>query len=163
MILKEFLNLFKAKKKIYSPCDGDVLPLKSLNDNVFCEGHLGEGVIIEPNENDVTICSPISGKIAAINDTNHAIVIESKNVNILLHIGSKTSILKGQGFKLLVNKNQQISKKNPILCVDFKYLKSHLDFSGVIMVVIPESRYNKVSSIKYGKITNNSLVFKASK
>ena len=33
---------------VYAPCNGTVIPLKEINDGVFSEGYIGEGLAIEP-------------------------------------------------------------------------------------------------------------------
>ncbi|VEU69364.1 PTS system, glucose-specific IIABC component [Mycoplasmopsis californica] len=119
--------------------------------------------MIEPDGDEVTLYAPISGVISAINETNHALIISNKNVSVLLHIGTQTTQLQGQGIDLLVKQNQKVRKRQALLKLNLAYLQSHLDFAGIIMVVIPESKRHRLSQIKYGKIQKKQLIFKASK
>ena len=65
-------NIFKVKKffQIYSPVNGKCVDLKDVNDQMFADKIMGEGVAFKYNGN--TIYSPCKGKI----------VVTSKGLNI---------------------------------------------------------------------------------
>ena len=59
-------NLFKVQKKIqiYSPVNGKCVDLKDVNDQMFAEKIMGDGIAFKYNEN--TIYSPCKGKIVCL-------------------------------------------------------------------------------------------------
>lgn len=68
----------------------------------------------------------MSGKIVKIFDTNHVFCIESKEgVEVIVHMGIDTVILKGQGCKCLVEENSAVMVGQPILKLDLYYLNQH--------------------------------------
>ncbi|WP_339030719.1 glucose PTS transporter subunit IIA [Spiroplasma endosymbiont of Cantharis nigra] len=109
--------------KIYSPIDGKIKPLKNLNDGVFSENMLGEGVYIEPTSSD--FYSPFEeGTVAQIFHTKHAFHFKSKQGPIILmHIGLDTIHLQGKPFDVKVNEGDSINLKTKIVTVDFKLLE----------------------------------------
>ena len=67
---------FKKKKKddaieIKAYFEGTVLPLEKVNDPMFSDKLMGDGVAIEPDAGN--LYAPVDGKVASIFDTKHAI------------------------------------------------------------------------------------------
>lgn len=115
------LNFLKNNKveKIYSPCDGQLVELSTVNDEVFSKGIVGNGFAVKPISNQ--IYAPIDGMITMVFDTKHAIGITSKKgQEIIIHVGIDTVKLKGECFKVLVKENQKIAKGDLLINVDFK-------------------------------------------
>ncbi|ALD66558.1 PTS glucose transporter subunit IIABC [Spiroplasma cantharicola] len=108
--------------KIYSPADGKIKPLKDLNDGVFSENMLGEGVYIEPTSSE--FYSPFEeGTVAQIFHTKHAFHFKSEQGPvILMHIGLDTIHLQGKPFDVKVKEGDSINLKTKIVDVDFKLL-----------------------------------------
>ncbi|WP_339033445.1 glucose PTS transporter subunit IIA [Spiroplasma endosymbiont of Cantharis rufa] len=109
--------------KIFSPTDGKIKPLKSLNDGVFSENMLGEGLYIEPTSSE--FYSPFEeGKVAQIFHTKHAFHFKSnQGPVILMHIGLDTINLQGKPFDVKVKEGDSINLKTKIVTVDFKLLE----------------------------------------
>ena len=102
---------------------GKVIELKEVNDGVFSEGVLGEGLAIIP-END-TLYAPIDGTISVIMpDSCHACGISTENgMEILLHIGIDTVDMKGDGFEYLVEQGQKVTAGTPLIKFDREKIK----------------------------------------
>ncbi|HAU3224141.1 TPA: PTS beta-glucoside transporter subunit IIABC [Salmonella enterica subsp. houtenae] len=82
---------------ISSPLTGDIVPLSDVADATFASGLLGKGIAITPSIGEVL--SPVSGRVASLFATLHAIGIESDDgVEILIHVGIDTVKLNGQYF-----------------------------------------------------------------
>lgn len=119
-------NLFKVQKKIqiYSPVNGKCVDLKDVNDQMFAEKIMGDGIAFKYNEN--TIYSPCKGKIVAVASTKHALGIETEDgIEILIHVGLETVELNGKGFELLVNQNDKVTTGQPLLKIDRDFFETH--------------------------------------
>ena len=136
-------NLFKVQKKIqiYSPVNGKCVDLKDVNDQMFAEKIMGDGIAFKYNEN--TIYSPCKGKIVAVASTKHALGIETEDgIEILIHVGLETVEFNGQlfnksdlteetlecngkGFELLVNQNDKVTTGQPLLKIDRDFFETH--------------------------------------
>ena len=68
---------------------------------------------------DGKVCSPIDGEVVTMIDTNHAIGLETKGVEILIHIGMDTVKLEGKHFKSNIKEGYKIKYgKN---CINGRY------------------------------------------
>ena len=102
-------GFLKNKKiyEIYAPADGKVSPLEEVNDKVFSEKLMGDGVAFRFSGD--TLYSPCDGKVSMIFPTKHAIGFVCDNgAELLLHIGFNTVELNGEGFTCLVTAGERI-------------------------------------------------------
>ncbi|MFE8701354.1 PTS glucose transporter subunit IIA [Cytobacillus sp. FJAT-54145] len=131
-------NLFKkAKLEIYSPVNGEVIPLEQVPDPVFSEKMMGEGVAVMPTEGNVY--APVDGTIIQVAPTKHAIGISAKDGSeILIHVGLETVALKGEGFQVAVEVGEKVSVGSLLMEVDWDIVKSKAK-SSVIPIVITNS------------------------
>lgn len=115
-----FKSIFKSKKEtIIAPLTGKVVALEEVPDPVFSQKMMGDGIAIIPSDNRVF--SPIDGEIVDVFPTKHAISLRSKNgAELLIHMGLETVNLKGEGFNVLVNSGDKISKGDLIAEFDIE-------------------------------------------
>jgi PTS system beta-glucosides-specific IIC component len=119
---------------IYSPVEGEVLPITMASDQSFALEMMGKGVVIKPKNGKIT--SPINGIIKTIFPGGHAIGIESPSgVEVLIHIGVDTVELKGEGFEILANVDDEVVVGQELVNVNLALL-SELNVKDEVMVVI---------------------------
>jgi len=112
-----------AEKELFTdiacPCDGQVIPIEQIEDPVFSEGILGQGLGIIPC--DSTVYAPVEGKLINLSATRHAFTIEKKDGRqILVHVGIDTVKLKGKYFEALAKEGDDVCCGQEILKVNFK-------------------------------------------
>ncbi|HDU7919532.1 TPA: PTS beta-glucoside transporter subunit IIABC [Serratia marcescens] len=96
------------KQAILSPIAGDIVPLDQVNDATFASGLLGKGVAIAPQQGRVV--APVSGSVASLFKTKHAIGIESDDgAEILIHVGIDTVKLDGAHFTAHVREGERVA------------------------------------------------------
>src|SRR5690554_6960900 len=101
----------KKKNQYVAFMSGQVVPLESVDDQVFSTKMMGDGYAIEPTDSEVV--SPIDGEITVAFPTGHAYGIVSKQgVEILLHLGIDTVELDGKGFTPLVSVGDKSTRLN---------------------------------------------------
>lgn len=106
---------------VLSPLKGQVQTLRSIEDGMFSEEILGQGVAIQPQEGKVV--APFDGTVTAIFDSKHAIGITSDaGVELLIHVGIDTVQLNGEGYEYAVAKDQRITSGQDLL---------HFDLEGI--------------------------------
>ncbi|MDN3018856.1 PTS glucose transporter subunit IIA [Paenibacillus sp. BSR1-1] len=104
------------------PIEGEIIPITEVPDQVFSQKMMGDGFGIVPSKG--TVVSPVDGEIMNVFPTKHAIGIKSnQGYEILIHIGLDTVNLKGEGFTLLVEEGQKVTKGQEILKFDLDFLK----------------------------------------
>ncbi|MBD3789725.1 MAG: PTS glucose transporter subunit IIA [Campylobacterales bacterium] len=118
-------GFFKRKiREIKSPVDGEVIAIESINDDVFSQKMVGDGVAVIPMSD--IFSAPIDGVISKIFPTNHAYTVTSdKDMTVMVHIGLDTVALEGKGFERLANEGDRVSSGDPVIKVDLAYLREH--------------------------------------
>ncbi|WP_066070145.1 PTS sugar transporter subunit IIA [Neobacillus soli] len=134
-----FKNLFKKAKplEIYTPVNGEIIPIEEVPDPVFSQKMMGEGVAVIPSTGNIH--APVDGTIMLVADTKHAIGIRAEDgTEILIHVGLETVSLKGQGFTVAVNMGDKVSVGQLLIEVDWEYIGKHAK-SIVTPIVITNS------------------------
>ncbi|EHD0820622.1 PTS transporter subunit EIIC [Staphylococcus pseudintermedius] len=119
---------------IVAPCDGEVIPLSEVPDQVFSGGMMGDGVGFIPRQSEIV--APFHGKVQALFPTKHAIGIESTDgVELLIHIGIDTVKLNGEGFESFVKVGDEVAEGQLLMKVDLEYLQQHAPSIVTPMIV----------------------------
>jgi len=109
-------------REVFSPADGQIVTLESVNDEVFSQKMVGDGVAIMPMSGDFT--APIDGVVSKIFSTNHAYSIKSdKDLEVMVHIGLETVALNGEGFTRIANEGDAVKAGDIIIKADLAYVK----------------------------------------
>lgn len=137
-----FKNLLKHVKQpeedIFAPVSGTIVPINEVDDSVFADKLMGEGIAVLPKEG--SIVSPVDGEIVKIFPTKHAIGLKTPmGQEILVHIGLDTVKLKGEGFILRCKENQHVKVGQILVDVDWAYLKKQAK-STVVPIVVTNSQ-----------------------
>jgi len=110
------------KQKIFSPLSGSVIPLDQVNDKVFSQKMMGDGIAIRPNIGKVV--APFDGVVEMVFDTKHAIGLKSNNgCELLIHVGLDTVELKGEFFISHVTNGQEVKAGNLLLEFDIEQIQ----------------------------------------
>ena len=109
------MGLFSKKVEIKSPINGKLVDVTEVKDEAFSSKALGDGMAIIPS--DGKIYSPVDGEVVTMVDTNHAIGLSSKGIEILIHIGMDTVKLGGKHFKAHVKEGDKV--KTGTLLIEF--------------------------------------------
>lgn len=103
---------------VLAPVAGITVPLDVVPDPVFSSLMMGSGLAIDPGDGDeVVVCAPIGGTIAALHAHAFAVAAASAEVEsaVLVHLGIDTVKLDGAGFEPLVAKGTHVTAGAAIL------------------------------------------------
>lgn len=102
---------------------GKVITLKEVNDGVFSEGVLGDGLAIIPEEG--VLYAPADAEVTVLMpDSRHACGLKLDNgMELVLHIGIDTVDMQGDGFEYLVEQGQNIKQGTPLIRFDREKIK----------------------------------------
>ncbi len=137
---------------IKSPVDGVVKNIEQVDDPVFAQKIMGEGVAVIPKNGNFV--SPIDGEILVAFPTGHAFGIKHhEGFEVLIHIGIDTINLKGEGFLIKSKQGQTLSVGDKLVNVDLDVLKSN-NVSTDTMIIFPTSSFDgwKIVEIASGSI-----------
>lgn len=153
--------LFNKKEdhyKLYSPCDGEMIPIENVNDDMFSKKMLGDGCAFIPK--DGMIYSPVSGEIIATFPTKHAIGIRGKSgVEILIHVGLDTVNLNGTGFLQYVTQNQTVKAGKALMYADIDLIKRKGIDTIIMMVITNSEKYCLTGNREKRIVSKKELLF----
>ncbi|MDK0518292.1 PTS glucose transporter subunit IIA [Streptomyces sp. ML-6] len=99
---------------VTSPLTGRAIGLAAVPDPVFSGAMVGPGTAIDPVREPSEAVSPVDGVIVSLHP--HAfVVVDEHGHGVLTHLGIDTVQLNGEGFELLVNKGDNVTRGQGIV------------------------------------------------
>jgi phosphocarrier protein FPr/phosphocarrier protein len=100
-----------------APLSGVMVPLATVPDPVFAQKMVGDGISIDPISDE--LLAPLPGKVTQLHRANHAATITGESgLQVLLHIGLDTVMLRGEGFTPLVKEGDMVATGQPLIRFD---------------------------------------------
>lgn len=142
-----------AKDQILnSPLQGNIVPLSSLDDQVFATGAMGQGIAIEPSEGLVT--APADGLVQILFPTKHAIgFITDDGVEILIHIGMDTVELEGKFYEAHVAQGDRVKAGDPLVSFDIEAIKAAGYQVTTPVIITNTPAYTNVATTEAGTVS----------
>jgi glucose-specific phosphotransferase system IIA component len=107
---------------VASPLSGAVVALDLVDDPVFADRVVGEGVAVRPDRGEVI--APVTGRVEKLFPGGHGIaLVTAGGVEILVHIGIETVRLEGDGFTVLASEGADVEAGEPLVRVDLDRLR----------------------------------------
>ncbi|MFD4871521.1 PTS glucose transporter subunit IIA [Streptomyces sp. NPDC058412] len=99
---------------VTSPLAGIAIGLAAVPDPVFSGAMVGPGTAIDPVREPSEAVSPVDGVVVSLHP--HAyVVVDSEGHGVLTHLGIDTVQLNGEGFELLVNKGDTVTRGQAVI------------------------------------------------
>ena len=122
------------KECLSAVAKGQVVQLSQVKDMAFSSGAMGKGIAIKPACNQVH--APVSGQVACLFPTKHAIGIKTDSgVELLIHIGIDTVQLDGKYFTAHIEQGQRVERGQLLVEADMKAIEAE-GYDTTIMVII---------------------------
>ncbi|MEY8353854.1 PTS glucose transporter subunit IIA [Lachnospiraceae bacterium 54-53] len=156
------MGLFKKKAdlpyepgRLYSITDGKLISIEKVNDPMFAQKMIGDGVAFISESGEVV--SPCSGTVSAVFETNHTIGLMSDDgVEVLIHIGLDTVKENGKGFKSYIKEGAKIKRGQKLITFDIKYLESKGYDLAIPMIITNMDRVSDIEYAAEGTVTAES-------
>ncbi len=141
--------VFGTKKAVAvkAAATGRVIDMSEVDDDMFSQMMMGDGVAIEPTEG--VIVAPVDAEITMVMaDSRHAVGLRMANgAELLIHIGIDTVKLAGNGFDLLVKMGDHVKMGAPLVKFDRAVIKSAGYKDTVIMAVTNSAEYSLMKKL----------------
>ncbi|MFD8704993.1 PTS glucose transporter subunit IIA [Kitasatospora sp. NPDC059648] len=99
---------------VTSPLTGQVVGLTGVPDPVFSGAMVGPGTAIDPVRQPTEAVAPVDGVVVSMHP--HAfVVVDADGHGVLTHLGIDTVQLNGEGFELLVNKGDTVTRGQAVI------------------------------------------------
>ncbi|MCJ7841645.1 beta-glucoside-specific PTS transporter subunit IIABC [Lederbergia sp. NSJ-179] len=133
--------------EMFSPLEGNVVPLESVPDKTFSSSLMGPTIAIQPQTGEVV--APFSGEVAVVYPTKHAIGLRSdQGVEALIHIGLETVNLEGKHFETMVQQGQKVTKGSTLVTFDQEAIKGE-GYNLVTLMIITNS--HELNEMKFSR------------
>ncbi len=142
---------FISDTVLLSHAQGELISLDEVNDDMFSQRLLGEGIAIIPETGE--LYAPVAGTVEVVFHTHHAIAIKSDaGQEILLHVGINTVQLEGKYFYPQVKVGDRVKVGDLLLKFDLEKIQEE-GYDPVIPVVITNMESGSVIPAMKGSIT----------
>ncbi|MEV7024302.1 PTS glucose transporter subunit IIA [Kitasatospora sp. NPDC093558] len=99
---------------VTSPLTGRVVGLANVPDPVFSGAMVGPGTAVDPVREPTEAVAPVDGVVVSMHP--HAfVVVDADGHGVLTHLGIDTVQLNGEGFELLVNKGDTVTRGQAVI------------------------------------------------
>ena len=150
-------KIFKDKNTIYSPISGKCISLEEVNDGVFSNKTLGDGVAFRFDDEFVN--SPCFGKVIMVANTKHAVGLKMNNgAEILIHVGLDTVELGGKGLKVFVREGESVRPGDQLIQIDRKLMKDN-NIDLTTMLIVTNTNEYDFTPIKKDEVKNKEELF----
>ena len=111
-------NEMELTGEIKSVLSGRVIPIEEVEDNVFSQKIMGDGVAVEPE--DTVVKAPADATVTVVmKESCHACGLTLANgLELLIHVGIDTVDMNGDGFQLFVDEGQKVRAGDPLIQFD---------------------------------------------
>ncbi|BAN27034.1 phosphoenolpyruvate-protein phosphotransferase (plasmid) [Caballeronia insecticola] len=100
-----------------APLSGVMVQLETVPDPVFAQKMVGDGVSIDPTSDE--LLAPFSGTVTQLHRAAHAVTVTGENgLQVLIHIGLDTVLLRGEGFTPRVKEGDTVTTGQPLIRFD---------------------------------------------
>lgn len=119
---------------VHSPLAGTVVPLEQVDDQMFAEKVMGDGLAVRPSAGEVV--APVAGRLEKLFPGGHGMAIETAGgVQVLVHVGLETVQLEGDGFELVAAEGDDVAVGDVLVRVDLGRL-AELGVDSISPVVV---------------------------
>lgn len=148
-----------SEMTVFSPLDGEWIPLSEVQDEAFSSGAMGKGAAIIPTAG--AAYAPFSGTVHTVFKTKHAIgMISGEGAEILIHIGINTVKLKGEHFTAFVKEGDTVKKGDKLVEFDLEAIQSAGYDVTTSVLVSNTADYAEISVKEYGHVRpGDPLIF----
>ncbi|WP_339226131.1 beta-glucoside-specific PTS transporter subunit IIABC [Oceanobacillus sp. FSL K6-2867] len=144
-------------ENILSPANGDIIPLSSIQDEVFSSEAMGKGVAIHPNEG--RMYAPANGLVTTLFKTKHAIGIKTDNgAEVLIHIGMDTVQLDGEFFEAHIEQGDKVKAGDLLVEFDINKIEEAGYSVTTPIVITNTNEYDRVETVSDDTITKEDVL-----
>jgi beta-glucoside PTS system EIICBA component len=138
---------------VNSPMNGSVKDLAEVDDPMFSEKVLGNGVAIESK--DGKVYAPFDGIVMSLFPTRHAIgLLSTDGVEMLIHIGLDTVKLAGKYFTAHVKQDQKVKQGDLLIEFDQEEIKA-AGYDTIVPVIITNTaEFKSVEQLEIKTVIN---------
>ncbi|BAV02122.1 hypothetical protein LG21E20_06060 [Lactococcus formosensis] len=142
--------MMNNQKNLYSPFEGEIIPLQDVKDPIFSEKTMGDGYAVEPTGE--TIYAPVSGIVRMVQ--GHAAGFSTADdLQVLLHIGIDTVSLDKSVFEFTIKEEEAVKAGQVIGRVNWKAVEDvGLEKTAIVVITNTAEKLKDMRISASGKV-----------
>ncbi|EPH95700.1 PTS system IIBC component [Enterococcus faecalis 13-SD-W-01] len=145
------------KDTLYAVADGQLVPLTDVSDPVFSQKMMGDGFALIPEKSEIT--APVSGEIASIFPSKHAIGIKTEDgIEVLIHMGIDTVEMKKDAFEILIAEGQHVKAGDTIASMNLETIKEAGKETTIMVVITNSDKLEKLTIENYKPVQKREAI-----
>ena len=147
---------------LFAHMNGTAVPLEEVEDEVFSQKILGDGVAVRPSEGK--LYAPCDGTIETVFETKHAVNMTSADgAELLMHIGIDTVKLEGKYFEAHVTDGQQVKKGDLLVSFDMEAITAAGYKLTTPLLVCNADDYAAITPVAQGTVSAGTAAIQITK
>ena len=153
----EEISAVPQNETIQTPIVGDVVALADVNDPVFSNGAMGQGIAVKPSQG--VVYAPADAEVSIAFATGHAYGLKTANgAEILIHVGIDTVTMNGEGFEQKVAQGDKVKAGDVLGTFDSsKIAAAGLDDTTMV-IVTNTADYASVTPVASGSVVKGDAI-----
>lgn len=117
-----------------APVSGPLIPITDVPDPTFAQKLVGDGIAIDPTSEG--LLAPCNGKVTQLHSAGHALTVTTpEGIEVLMHIGLETVMLKGQGFTAKVAEGDTVKPGDLLIAFDAAFIAHNASSLLTLMII----------------------------
>lgn len=137
---------------LVAPISGQLFPIEQVPDPVFAQKMVGDGISIDPTSQ--CLVAPCNGEVIQLHASSHAVTLKTDSgLEVLMHIGLDTVMLRGQGFTPKVTVGDRVATGQPLIEFEADYIATHARSLLTQIVITNPDRVAQFGPRSPGKVS----------
>lgn len=147
------------QKNLYSPFEGEIIPLQDVKDPIFSEKTMGDGYAVEPRGE--TIYAPVSGTVRMVQ--GHAAGFSTaEDLQVLFHIGIDTVSLDKAVFEFNIKEEETVKAGQVIGRVNWKAVEdAGLEKTAIVVITNTAEKLKSITISASGIVKGGAPIGEA--
>lgn len=160
-VVMEVNDTAVANQTVLSPVAGAVVALENVEDEVFSQKMMGDGIAIEPAIGKIV--APFDAVVEIMFETKHAVALKSDNgCELIIHVGLDTVKLNGKYFVSHVKQGDTVKAGDLLLEFDIEAIKA-AGYKTITPVIVTNSiEYEQIKKSVKNEITAGETLLELS-
>lgn len=147
------------QKNLYSPFEGEIIPLQDVKDPIFSEKTMGDGYAVEPRGE--TIYAPVSGTVRMVQGHAAGFSI-AEDLQVLLHIGIDTVSLDKAVFEFNIKEEETVKAGQVIGRVNWKAVEdAGLEKTAIVVITNTAEKLKSITISASGIVKGGAPIGEA--
>lgn len=154
---EEQTTFLGKEQAIHAVATGELIALEDVDDPVFSQKMMGEGLAIIPAQE--TVVAPVDAKVITIFPSKHAMGLQTTDgIEILIHMGIDTVELTETAFEVFVKEGQTVTAGTKLASMDLAVVEKAGKEKTIMVVFTNSDKIETLEIPRFGKVQANEVV-----